>query len=495
MSSVLETFFLLFESDADKAAKDLEKVDKASDDTADSLEKTSEKSEQANASFTDMIGKLKAVAVAYIGVQGAQAALNLATQVDMLGKTADMWGLNVEELNAWGEAAVRNGGTVDGMVSTIEGLNAGLNEVALTGEGSILPFFNLLGISATDAAGKARTAMDVLPEIADAFEGLTAGEQVSLGQQLGLDDATIRMLQGGRRELDLMIARQKELGVVTKEEAEASAAFNDALADTSQVFVTIGRQLLTAALPAITTILEGVQEFVIYLRDHEELVIGFFTAIGAAILPVAASALAAAAPFILMGAAVAAVGAAFGLLLDDIEHWRNGQDSLLGRALGDWTKFSDMIGQVIDGMIERIMSVIGWIKELLGFGDDVEGMDIESPEEDDEGGPGILDRIFGGGDEEDQEEDRTEIGRAEIQEDVIAGQDLLQAADASPVGALTSSAITNSNVTNGGNSVNVEKVEVHTQATDAEGIASEIGGSLTKQMRATVNTFDDGTKA
>lgn len=154
-----------------------------------------------------------------------------------------------------------------------------------------------------------------------------------------------------------------------------------------------------------------------------------------------------------------------------------------------------MIGQVIDGMIERIMSVIGWIKELLGFGDDVEGMDIESPEEDDEGGPGILDRIFGGGDEEDQEEDRTGIGRAEIQEDVIAGQDLLQAADASPVGALTSSAITNSNVTNGGNSVNVEKVEVHTQATDAEGIASEIGGSLTKQMRATVNTFDDGTKA
>jgi len=43
--------------------------------------------------------------------------------------------------------------------------------------------------------------------------------------------------------------------------------------------------------------------------------------------------------------------------------------------------------------------------------------------------------------------------------------------------------------------VNIGKVEVQTQATDATGISKQIGDTLHAQMRQAVNRFDDGIAA
>ena len=465
MASLLETFFILFESDADKAAKGLDDVEKAADGAADGLEETTKQSEEANKSFGKTIKAAAGVATALGLVTAANKALQLTQQVDQLGKYADLWGKNVSSINAWQQANMRAGGSAAEMLSTIESLNSGLNEIALTGEGSLLPFLNLFGISAIDAAGKARDAFSVLPELADRFASLNDSEAATLGQQLGLDDATIRMLKMGRREVELMIQRQERLGVVTKAQAEASADFNDSLGDTGQIFGTLGRRLITAALPALTAFLDSITDIMVFMNEHETLMIGFFGTIASvittlylpAMLKAAAATLAAAAPFILVAAAIAAAGAAIGLFLDDLENWRAGNDSLLGGALGDWRDFSEMVGQVIDGMVSRVFGGIDKIKDgwesLKGF--------------------------FTG---------KYEAGQ-------LLGKQLLAEAANSPLGASTSQSIAN-NTSNGGNrTVQIDKVEVVTQATDAEGVAADISKTLKQQMKQTVVTFDDGLNA
>ena len=476
MSSVLETFYMLFESNAKEAAADLDKVEQAADGAAEGLGETADQATDASESFVDMIGKLKAVVAGYVSLKTVQAALNLTKHVDLLGKNADMWGQNVSQMDAWGQAAVRNGGSLDGFMSSIEGLNSGLNEIAMTGEGGLLPFFNLFGISAIDAAGKARDAFDVLPDIADQFERLSKSEQVSLGQQLGLDDGTIRMLQLGRRELELMIKKQQKLGTVTKEEAEKSADFNNALADSGQILTTLSRRLVTAALPALTSFLAGITDIMVFFNEHEELAVAFFTSIATvitglflpAMLKTAAATIAALSPFLLMAAAVFAVSAAIALLVDDFVNWRKGNDSVLGRVLGDWTEFSEMVGQVIDGILDRFEALKQGAKDAWGS----------------------IKKFFGGDD--DIEVEKKILG---VEDDIKAGQGALAAASSADMAAITSGAIANSSTNNSGGNTTIGDINVTTQATDAEGTAAAIGNSLKQQMRATVNTFDDGTVA
>lgn len=75
------------------------------------------------------------------------------------------------------------------------------------------------------------------------------------------------------------------------------------------------------------------------------------------------------------------------------------------------------------------------------------------------------------------------------------GQQQLAAAGASPVGAVSSTAISNTRNSSRSTTVQVDRVEVNTQATDADGIASGVGSALEREMRSAANSYDDGVLA
>ena len=81
----------------------------------------------------------------------------------------------------------------------------------------------------------------------------------------------------------------------------------------------------------------------------------------------------------------------------------------------------------------------------------------------------------------------------QVEAQVVAGNKALGAANASPLNAVTSNSITNSNaVTNRETNVNVGEVVVNTQATDAQGIAKDVGGSLEAQLAQVDSEFSTG---
>lgn len=485
MSSILETFYLLFESDAKKAAKDLDNLEKTSDNVSDSLEETTKASKKQENQLQSLTAKVKAAITSYVSLQAVQAALQLSNNIDLLGKQANMWGLNVEKITSYGEVSKRYGGSIDSFSNTIIALNASLNEVAITGQGSLLPFFNMFGISAIDSAGKARDAFEILPELADYFQRLSKSESATLGHQLGLDDATIRMLQAGRREVDILLERQRRLGSITKEQAEISAALNDEMADTSQTINTLGRVILTALFPSITIMLSAFTNFLVFIKDNEDFTIGFFatlaTIITIKLIPAIIS-LAKATSLLL--APLVAIGTVFGLFLDEIQHWRNGQKSILGEILGDWNRFSDNVGLAIDDIVVRFKNGLEKIKKIWVL--------LNKPLFKSEK-KGEFD--FGSNNSNEESNELKKFFGISNNEYIKMGQDEIINAQSNKLGAITSGAISNISNVSGGNTLSIGEIRIQTQATSAEGIASDIRRSLSDQMKSTLNSFDDGVLA
>ena len=147
------------------------------------------------------------------------------------------------------------------------------------------------------------------------------------GKSLGLDTSTIMLLQQGRREVESVIRQQQKLGVVTKEQADITRKYDNALYDASRAYQTFFRELAVPMLPGITRGLE-------YMIEHKDAVADAFKAmaVGAGVL--SAVLLRMSGPLGIAVAGISALSVAYGAVKEDITAFKNHGESLLGDALG-----------------------------------------------------------------------------------------------------------------------------------------------------------------
>ena len=497
--ALLETFQILFTSDAREVEKGAEDAEKALEEVEQKTEEVDEATKTLGQSFTAALTSAQGTLAGLLSIGAITAGvISEAAKTDELGKFAQTLGLNIEEVDAWGEAVVRSGGSAEGFRGSVSGLQDSLTEMALTGSGPAAETFARLGISAVDAGGQIKSAFDLLPEIAESFEGLSEAESVSFGQALGLDQSTILLLQQGKVSVDELIARQKELGVTTQEDYETAALFNNAWADTSQVFGDLTRKVGTALLPAFTAILKGLESVFYFLRDNKELVVGFFVgaalAITAAYLPAivsaAAATLVAIAPFVAIGLAITAVGAAFALVYDDIQTFLAGGKSATGEIIeffqGMATSITETMTELKDwltGIFDSMLGGINSFLETLG---------------------GVFDaaKKFLGFEGEEPEIQKTTrktfiINGQVVDEDTYrameAAEQQVERINESPLVAAQGSGLASTaNNINRNTSVSVGAVNVDARGGNSEEIASGVGSALKDQMQTTVSNYDDG---
>ena len=340
--ATIDVLKLVFDSDASGMKRGTQEAKKGADDLKKSVLETDKAAQDMGDSFLSMVSDAKGSIASLVGLSTVTAGiLNEAARVDQLGKFADTIGQNIEEIDAWGQVVARNGGTAEGFQGTLKGLTDSLTELQLTGAGPAADVLARFGISARDAGGGLKSAFDLLPEIADSFEGLSKAESLKFGQQLGLDQGTILTLQQGRFEVDQMVRRQKELGVATEEDAEIAREFNTAWKDTSQVFSSVFREIGVSVLPVLSDMLVGVQSFVQFMQDNEGLVEGIFSGMAVVLTAKLAPALLSTV-FSPAGAAIALI-ALFALLYDDVKAFLSGNDSLIGQISEKYPIVGDIV--------------------------------------------------------------------------------------------------------------------------------------------------------
>lgn len=164
-------------------------------------------------------------------------------------------------------------------------LSMAQTDLMLTGQSSLIPYFSALGVSLADAEGKAKPVNDILLDLSDRFSRMDRTTANNMGRMMGIDQGTMQLLLKGRGEVELTIARQKEYGAVTKQQAEEASRLRNAMISSRQSFEAFGRELLSAATPALEKMFAIFADFGAWMRDNKEFVQTFLTIMAAGLGP------------------------------------------------------------------------------------------------------------------------------------------------------------------------------------------------------------------
>jgi hypothetical protein len=372
MPSLLETFYFVFEADTKSVKKGLKESDEASDALEKKLQGLDKTAQKIGVAFVDM-AKAAAGTVASLVALGTikKVISDTAAHTFEVRQQARALAISTEALSTWQNAIITSGGTAEGATQSLGNLQQKLIELSRFPGGMTPDGFMLkrLGLSGNDLHKGITDPISAMGKLADTFHGLSAVQQQFVGKRLGFDQGTIALLAEGRRAFDEHIQRTKELGVVTQQQAEATAAFKMQTAELSIEFETASREIVSVLLPPLTWLLKKISDTILFLREHKGFTMAFFTGIGLVVADTVVPAFVSAAtavwaflaPILAGPVAIAALVALLALLWDDAEHFLNGQNSLIGELAKKWPMLGQIIKTALVGAIDifKLLAVTG----------------------------------------------------------------------------------------------------------------------------------------
>lgn len=335
----------------------------------------------------------------------------------------------------------RNRGLVQGFAI---GISAALAVVAAVLWGSYIPAWTAAAIATVTALAPVIAIAAAVLAAAAAFALLYEDVQAFLTGQPSLLGDLVKRYAGVREAVEFIGAALKVLGQVG---GAVWAALTRLAEEAGPVFL--------AVLDVVGAVFSGIWQVagpVLSLLWDAILLWGRINAtVWRGIFAVASEVFQALAPVVLP--ILRGIG--------EVVQWVGGVFATVAKAI--WGEWGAMFGR----FVERLQFVIGLVRSLMNFAEGVRG---------------AVDSAI----------DRT-TGRGRAAGAVASGRGQLGAAQASPLAAQTPASVAaGGRTTQRNNTVTVGKVEVHTQATDAEGMAKAAGGALSSQLRRTTANYDDG---
>ena len=288
---------------------------------------------------------------------------SVTKELGQMNKLSKAYKVSIEDMTAWSRAIENAGGSVEGFEQTLGTLNMNLTRMAVTGHSRVKPFFEAMGLDATELAQKPIT--HALEEITRSIEGMDKRTSANLLRGMGFDAASIKLLQSGTKGLKELIEKQKELGVYTLKDAEA-------LTKMKKGFREIISLLKTAFIPIFTLIISVASRMTQYLVSAVLLIRRNMDALKVVALGLAivfrgqlVKALMDFGRVLMTNPVVALVTAIAGLLLilDDLIVYSKGGKSALA---GFWRMFGTP-EQVKKGLDDIVKKFEGFLKMLGSF--------------------------------------------------------------------------------------------------------------------------------
>lgn len=520
--SILDTFFVLFKADTKPLDEGMKESEKKTDSLIGKLKDLDKTGSVAGQGIYKLLGQ----AAGFLGLGLSVGALvrgikDMAAEYDDLGKLAVRFRDTADSLDGFLDSLELLSIDKDKGIEALKSFDTAIQDTAL-GLGRAKKVFDDLGISVVDASGKIKPTTVVMEELQKRMAKMEQGTKIRIMERLGLDPALLKLFNADLTDLQSRMANIDRATGFSFEDAlkrsqeytKAQKAMKLEVETLRMYFGKLVEKFQTAALPWLTDSLKRTTEMlkvlVDFLMKHTKFVEGFFLAAAGAILyflvPAAFKGAIAMwamiAPFALAAAVVLAVAAAFALLYEDLMTFYEGGDSLIGQILERWPIISEIVGGIVEAF-----------KELWSVGEQVFDFFVKIWDDPAAAFQRFLSFVLDG---------IAEIIKAipgvsavmsawnaltgpkggaapmpppeTTQGAVALGQSRIAAAAASPIGSMTSNAITNANNRRSTN-VEIGKVEVNTQATDAAGISKSIGDTMTSQMRQAAANYDNGVLA
>jgi len=202
--------------------------------------------------------KLSAMVVA--GITAAAGSIYYFTtstleSTDALNQLARETNTNIEQLQELGYIATVNGSSMGDVEQSVSSLTEALGRAA-NGEKMYGQIFKDLGIDIRDAKGAIKDATTMLYDLNKAFrdKNLSKQEQAGYIKKLRLNKRMIQMLGLEGSEMDKLSKKARALGIVTKEQADATSDMFDAITTAKFVIDGLSNTIALSFMPKITEI-------------------------------------------------------------------------------------------------------------------------------------------------------------------------------------------------------------------------------------------------
>ena len=224
-----------------------------------------------NANLKLSVGLLAGVAAGLATAAGGFFAWTgtILDSIDPLAQLNRETGVAVEQIQALGYAASVNGSSAEALTGTFREMSKRLGEFVQTGGGPAKEIIEQLGISVRDAEGNVRSADDVFLGLSKTLEGMSRAEQANVLDKLGIDQSLIQLVSLSADEVGKLTDRARTLGVVTQEQADNAAAFNDSLTTLKFGLGAIQNAVAVGFAPAMTDL---TNRFIGFLEANQDVI-------------------------------------------------------------------------------------------------------------------------------------------------------------------------------------------------------------------------------
>ena len=429
--------------------------------------------------FDALLGTLGKVA----GVLGGLAAIKGAVTayvgaVSDIERTSDMLGMSMDAWQGWAHAAKEAGLEAEDVRDRLMDLGDWMLDLNVNDSGPLKDFAEKTKTSFKDASGATVSMEEGLLRLADASQKMDRQQATSWLQQIGFDEKTTPLILKGRKAIEEYIRVGKEQALYSKRDAENARKLREAWQGVERVYASLSGAILRALGPVFDWLAEKAGGLARWVREHEDSLTLFITAlsavIGRALIPAlwgmskaAWAAVGPLRPFITIGMALAAV-------LDDLWAFISGGNSVLEKIMRSFGATSETINSMRQAARD-VLAALGELWDFLtGQGDVPSWLDNMIPD--------WLKSVFSGG----RQAAAAGIGGAGVSapgadedDPVLAAQAAARATTyragdaARPAGSVSNSRHVETHI---------GQITVNTQATDADAIGRDIGGALQNQV-------------
>lgn len=229
--------------------------------------------QEFNANLASSITLLGGVATALVASAGGFFAWagSVLDTIDPIAQLSRETGVAVEQVQALGYAASVNGSSMDAVSGSLRELSKRAGEFVQEGGGPAKDMIEKLGLSMKDASGQIKSADVIMVDLADKMRGLSQSEKMNVLDKMGIDQSMLQTLSLTSAEIEQLTNKARGLGVVTQEQADSAAAFNDSLTTLKYGMTAIQNSVAVGFAPAMTGL---VDKFVSFLEVNHELIEG-----------------------------------------------------------------------------------------------------------------------------------------------------------------------------------------------------------------------------
>ena len=306
------------------------------------------------------------IAATYFSYKIMQGVINgFADFNTKLGHNTSLMGYNIENVTAMGGALKRFGGDTQSVINSLNALNSGLQD-AKFGGGALIEVAKRYGLSISTSNGKLMSAEQLLKSLSYQLHRYDKQTRVAIASQLGLDESLVRAFSNGGKELQRLIDKQKQFGIITAKDVRISNNFNNAVLDLKDSFGGIVKMFARFVLPLLTKLIKLLTSFVEFMKKHKQFVIAFFSALLIAMIPVLAilgkMAVASAVAFAPIYAVIGVI-TAIALVVEDIYYYFMGWDSVTG----DLVKKFPLLGKALETIRPIFMAIKQAFSDIMDF--------------------------------------------------------------------------------------------------------------------------------